>query len=111
VRAGRRTARAGTRHRPGPDEGTAEAWLNAYDRVCQHPELLHELPCPNCGDKNLNLVFLAFSSAAGAVSPAFWCGTCLYGMPPARALLPGWARAVPRGEENVPNYRIVGADG
>jgi hypothetical protein len=71
---------------------------------------LQDLACPTCRARDLRLRFIAFTPGSRSVMPAFWCETCAFGMPPARALLPEWAEAVPAGEAAVTNYWIVADD-
>lgn len=84
-----------------------ERWLDAYESACVGPGAVNVIACPHCGTTSLNLLFLSFQRSNQSVMPAFWCNTCLRGLPPVRALLPGWASPTGWGEVALPDYDMV----
>jgi hypothetical protein len=91
----------------GDQAASLDAWLDAYEIAYADPAALADLPCPTCGSDDLHLRFISFGSDTLHVMPAFWCGTCMLGLPPARALLPDWAEPVHMREADLPHFRIV----
>ncbi|RAO47822.1 hypothetical protein GAR06_01817 [Micromonospora saelicesensis] len=91
---------------------TFDEWLTAYDAVFRALPAASDLACPNCGQRNLRIVFTARPAAnAGYVS--FWCDTCMEGIHVCRAPIPDGVTARPADkpteERNprVPDYRLV----
>ncbi len=84
-----------------------EAWARTFDQAWAAPEALGQLTCPNCSEQRLNLIYVLEDPDAAAGMFAFWCGGCMTGFPPGMGPVPLGARRVRRGEEDVPNYRLV----
>lgn len=84
-----------------------ERWSETFDRAWREPRLLNEMECPSCGSRALNLLYILQDLDASHGMFAFWCDVCLTGFPPGMGTVPDEAQRVRRGEERVPNYRLV----
>lgn len=82
-------------------------WAEAFDRTWNDPDSIDGLWCPTCSTPALNLVYVVDELEASHGMFAFWCGACLTGFPPGVGPVAGGARRIRRGEESVPNYRLV----
>jgi hypothetical protein len=92
-------------------ESEFSRWLNTYEDLYENPSDLLITPCPNCGVVGqLNLIFVVRGNDAETGLATFWCDACLVGLIPLRAPLPPDADIVTRGQEKVPNYRLVVPD-
>jgi len=86
-------------------------WLDTYEYLYEDPSKLPDTPCPDCGVRGkLRLIFVTGGSDPDTVLAEFWCDACLVGLIPLRAPLPPHGELVKRGEEVVPDYRLVVAD-
>ncbi len=84
-----------------------ERWVEAFDQAWQEPLAVARLACPTCSALDLHLVYVVDEPDAPHGMFAFWCGNCLTGFPPNMGPVPVGAQRVRRGEEDVPNYRLV----
>jgi hypothetical protein len=87
--------------------GSHNDWLSAFDRAYRHVEDLDQIPCPHCGRYSLRLVFVVDDLESVDATAALWCDSCLRGLMPERASVPGGAVRMVRGTEKTPNYRLV----
>ncbi|GAA1559262.1 hypothetical protein GCM10009741_75350 [Kribbella lupini] len=88
-----------------------DRWLDAYEAAYRDQGALQRLACPTCGEVALQLVFVIDAYGDGRATSAFWCKKCLWGIAPNSTSVPSSATAVLRGEEEVPDYRLVLDDG
>lgn len=84
-----------------------DRWAEAFDRAWSDPRLVDEMECPTCGVSALHLVYVLDELEASHGMFAFWCDACLTGFPPGMGPVARGAQRVRRGEERVPNYRLV----
>ncbi len=84
-----------------------EIWTRTFDEAWADPGALAKIACPTCSERRINLVYVAEDLDAAAGMFAFWCDACLTGLPPGMGPIPPDAQRVRRGEEDVPNYRLV----
>lgn len=87
-----------------------DRWYHAFSRVWRKIGRLAKTRCPSCGERSLNLVYVA--EPLKELNPertmfAFWCGSCLKGIPANTGPIPQGAEVVQRGEERVPHYKYV----
>jgi hypothetical protein len=86
-------------------------WLDAYEHLYETPSDLPVTPCPHCGVVGqLRLLFVLRDEGDETAQADFWCDACLVGMMPLRAPLPTDGEIVRRGQEDVPDYRLVVPD-
>lgn len=93
-----------------PDQSTLstyESWLAAYNRAYQSPRDTGSIVCPSCGARSLRLVFVVDEPEATISVVAFWCDSCVRGLMPNRAQVPAGGCRAFRGEEDIPDYRLV----
>lgn len=87
-----------------------DRWYRAFDRVHRRVKRLPMTRCPSCGERSLNLVYRLtppHGPESGVALFAFWCGSCLRGVPPAFVPIPTGATVVSDGDTRIPNYRSV----
>lgn len=84
-----------------------EKWLGAFQHAYRDPDRVSDLTCPNCGAQELHLRFLYYGSREHQANVAFWCGSCLQGMPTGPSEVPQSCTPVWHEDAHVPNYRIV----
>ena len=84
-----------------------DEWLNAFQLAYRAPERVAELACPNCGARELRLLFILQGGRGNEADAVFWCGSCLEGMPPGPSEVPAGCRPVRLEDAGVPNYRVV----
>jgi hypothetical protein len=90
-----------------------EDWLETFDEVYRAMPGGGSVACPNCGHRELRLVFTVRPGSDVGYA-AFWCDNCLEGIHISRAVVP--AGAVVRDaslpsegrEPKIPNYHVVG---
>lgn len=84
-----------------------EQWLEAFQRAYRAPDRTSELACPNCGARELRLRFVIYGDRQDQANAAFWCGSCLEGLPPGPSEVPVGCAGI-RGEDaGVPDYRLA----
>jgi hypothetical protein len=93
--------------RPAEAAREFQLWCETFDRAWKDPHLLDELECPSCGSGGLNLLYILDDLGAPNGMFAFWCGACLTGFPPGIGPVPDGAQRIRRGDERVPNYRLI----
>lgn len=86
---------------------TYQEWLDAFQRAYRAPDRVSELACPNCGARELRLRFVLYGRQEREANAAFWCDSCLQGMPPGPSEVPATCTPVRSEDAHVPNYRIV----
>lgn len=82
-------------------------WAAAFDEAWLAAQSVHQMHCPTCGCRQLQLVYVIDDPSAADGMFAFWCDACLTGHPPGFGPLPEGVRRVRREEANIPNYRVV----
>lgn len=87
-----------------------EAWVASYEDAWRDPSVVPAARCPSCGEASLRLMFVVEQMDAESGTAIFWCGSCLRGLMPTKAPVPNAGVAVIRGDEEMPNYRIVADD-
>jgi hypothetical protein len=87
--------------------GELDRWDAVFGRAWKNPRKVGGLRCPACGSRALNLLYVLDELDAPRGMSAFWCGDCLTGLPPNPRSVPEGAERVVRGEERVPDYRVV----
>ncbi|WP_019137606.1 hypothetical protein [Cellulomonas massiliensis] len=85
----------------------AGQWYDAYENIHAGRSTLSGTPCPSCGSKLLQLVFLVDHPASERSTFVFWCDACLRGLPPGPAPRAEGFLPTVRGTEPVPNFCIV----
>ncbi|MDX6237281.1 MAG: hypothetical protein QOG10_2096 [Kribbellaceae bacterium] len=86
------------------------AWMDAFQDCYADPGGMAGVQCPHCARSDLRLIFIVPDQIAESGTAVFWCDHCLFGLMPARALLPSNGERVLAGKEEVPNYSIVADD-
>jgi hypothetical protein len=84
-----------------------EQWLEVFQRACHDPDRASELVCPNCGERQLRLLFVIYGTDEDRVNAVFWCGSCLEGLPPGPSEVPAGCARVRHEGVDIPNYRIA----
>lgn len=91
---------------------TFEQWLDAYEVAYTAVRAPFEIPCPHCGQRQLQLVFTG-EPGRDVGYGHFWCDHCLTGIGISRTLIPDGAVVqdirLARAERTprIPNFRIV----
>lgn len=84
-----------------------ERFLDEYQWAISHIERLGERRCPHCTSRSLRLIFIVDEDSSKNGTSVFWCASCLFGLVPLRAPVPGGAESFLRGAEVVPNYSLI----
>jgi hypothetical protein len=84
-----------------------EQWLEAFQRAYGAPDRTSELACPNCGIRELRLRFVIYGDRPDRANAAFWCGSCLEGLPPEPCEVPADCASVRSEDAGVPDYRLA----
>jgi hypothetical protein len=94
---------------------TYERWLDTYMKLYDAlpDDALPDdaqVPCPNCGQRRLRLVFTGRGDVGYA---SMWCDACLWGIAVSRVSIPAGGTVLDRDltdaerRRTVPNFRIV----
>lgn len=83
------------------------AWMDVFQQAYRAPDRVPELACPNCGARQLHMVFVIFGSRGHRANAVFWCGRCLEGMPADPSAVPAGCQPMRHEDADVPNFRIV----
>lgn len=84
-----------------------EQWLDVFQQAYRAPDRVSRSSCPNCGARELHLVFVRYGSQGRGASAVFWCGNCLQGLPPGPSEVPAACTPVRSEDAHVPDYQIV----
>ena len=91
---------------------TYDQWLDAFSTFYDSIPRDAGLPCLNCGQKTLRLVFTGYPERMIGYGH-FWCDTCLVGIGICRAPIPEGAvmqnihDAPEDREPKIPNFQLV----
>ncbi|MFF0738992.1 hypothetical protein ACFYVL_01210 [Streptomyces sp. NPDC004111] len=91
-----------------PENSSYPVWSYAHEVAYANPIEISRQPCPECGERTLNLVYIVEDLEDGVGLFSFWCGSCLFGiMPRGNTEVPPGGAKVKSGQEQIPNYTLV----
>ena len=85
-----------------------ERWSDLFDRAWADPLGVAGLPCPSCGLRSIQFVYIVERADATDGMFALWCASCLRGFPPGYGPIPKDATVIAEAQRSqVPNYQLV----
>jgi hypothetical protein len=82
-------------------------WLDAFQLAFHAPDDVPQMACPNCGTKSLHLRFVFLGDQTRTPYAAFWCNSCLEGLPTLPSEVADGCHPVRSMDADIPRYRFA----